>query len=150
MTPFDESAAAMERAIEFLRQQARDHAEFMHEMQRRRTADYKARGDLDADYRSDVTPEKTIYWEHAEALSALRPFLGDGWQGISTAPNGTMMLCSMSPLIEARDWCWVDWIADGEPRLFPKRKPTHWMPLPTPPDSGKEGWHERSNFLRLV
>lgn len=57
------------------------------------------------------------------------------WQPIETVPNGTMVLfANMSPSIEARDWCFVGWMASG--RLCGHRmdKPTHWMPLPPPPE----------------
>lgn len=46
----------------FLQNEARDHVEFCNAMQARRTAEYKARGDADADYRGLSGIEETKYW----------------------------------------------------------------------------------------
>jgi len=58
------------------------------------------------------------------------------WQPIATAPQGAMiLLCSMEAE-HARDWCYVDWIVEGKPCSGVRRAtPTHWMPLPAPPES---------------
>jgi hypothetical protein len=54
------------------------------------------------------------------------------WQPIETAPDGTLLLCSMKAT-ELKDAFFVDWIVDGKLRLHPHLKPTHWMYLPEPP-----------------
>lgn len=46
----------------FLEHEARDHVKFCNDMQDRRTAEYKARGDNDADYRHLSGMEETKYW----------------------------------------------------------------------------------------
>lgn len=62
------------------------------------------------------------------------------WKPIHTAPRGAMVLfCSMSPTIQARDWCWVDWISDRGMMLRPNGLATHWMPLPAPPTDVASG-----------
>ena len=58
------------------------------------------------------------------------------WQPIESAPNGTMVLfANMSPRIQASEWCFVAWMADGKLCGHRMDKPTHWMPLPTPPEA---------------
>jgi hypothetical protein len=60
----------------------------------------------------------------------------DAWLPIATAPRGVMLLfCSMNPMVQARDWCWVDWISDRGMMLRPGGLVTHWMPLPAPPSA---------------
>lgn len=60
------------------------------------------------------------------------------WQPIETAPTGTLVLfCSMTA-DRASEWCYVDWIVDGRLCDDPRRPPpTHWMPLPPPPDASR-------------
>lgn len=52
------------------------------------------------------------------------------WQPIETAPNGTLIL--YFPRINGRNA--LEWMVkvDYHPVHYP-RKPTHWMPLPSPP-----------------
>jgi len=58
------------------------------------------------------------------------------WQPIESAPNGTMVLfANMSPRIQASEWCFVAWMADGKLCGHRMDKPTHWMHLPTPPEA---------------
>jgi hypothetical protein len=72
----------------------------------------------------------------ADDLDALLSAYPDnaGWRDIATAPEGCMMLmCSMTATA-AREWAFVDWLAQGKLILHPYRSPTHWMPLPAPPE----------------
>jgi len=56
------------------------------------------------------------------------------WRPIESAPNGTMVLfANMSPRIQASEWCFVGWMAGGKLCGHRMEKPTHWMPLPSPP-----------------
>jgi len=58
------------------------------------------------------------------------------WQPIESAPNGTMVLfANMSPRIQASEWCFVAWMADGKLCGHRMDKPTHWMQLPKPPEA---------------
>lgn len=82
-------------------------------------------------YRQDrlEAQRKTI----ADAEAALSAAKDGGWQDIGTAPEGTMILCANMNAREARDWCFVAWMADGKVCGHRMDKPTHWQPLPNPP-----------------
>lgn len=67
------------------------------------------------------------------ARAALSEAKVGGWQDISTAPEGTMILCANMNAREARDWCFVAWMAGGKVCGHRMDKPTHWQPLPNPP-----------------
>lgn len=67
------------------------------------------------------------------ARAALSEAKAGGWQDISTAPEGTMILCANMNAREARDWCFVAWMAGGKVCGHRMDKPTHWQPLPAPP-----------------
>lgn len=82
-----------------------------------------------------VSQRKTI----AEAEAALTAAKAGGWQDISTAPEGTMILCANMNAREARDWCFVAWMAGGKVCGYRMDKPTHWQPLPAPPAQRGEG-----------
>ena len=58
------------------------------------------------------------------------------WQQIETAPLGTMCLFCDMKATEVPKWAFVDWFGGARDRLMlqPKRNPTHWMPLPEPPE----------------
>jgi len=57
------------------------------------------------------------------------------WQPIATAPSGTVILCCAMASTEVRTLFYVDWIVDGKLCYDRSRpKPTHWMPLPSPPE----------------
>lgn len=70
-----------------------------------------------------------------------------GWRDIESAPkDGTRILvsCVYDVQGEAYSWEWVDWWGGDEGQEhwldFPKQipapfPPTHWMPLPTPPEA---------------
>jgi hypothetical protein len=68
-----------------------------------------------------------------EAALAVPPVPTAGWQEMSTAPDGTMILICDMTSTEARDWCFVDWLVRGLLIAHPLRHATHWMPLPSPP-----------------
>jgi hypothetical protein len=74
-----------------------------------------------------------------EARAALSAAKAGGWQDISTAPEGTMILCANMNAREARDWCFVAWIAGGKVCGHRMDKPTHWRPLPNPPKEQSAG-----------
>ena len=69
------------------------------------------------------------------------------WQPIETAPkDGTVFLgyklgqfreCYKVPRDDCDMWCFGG--VSGADDLFPNIKPTHWMPLPTPPKRSIEG-----------
>lgn len=69
------------------------------------------------------------------------------WQPIETAPkDGTVFLgyklgqfreCYKVPRDDCDMWCFGG--VSGADDLFPNIKPTHWMPLPTPPKRSMEG-----------
>lgn len=143
MTPFDESAAveAMARAI--FEQAAMDSHIIVSPWQGQDRAEFRRQA--------------------KSALSALRPFLGDGWRTMESAPkDGTwidlwtarhfetgqperMAGCRWGHPIWHRKFgpfpddvpdgfeCWVDGMCHGV------ADPSHWRPLPAQPDSGKEG-----------
>ena len=73
----------------------------------------------------------------AKSLANIRAALSEakagGWQDISTAPDGTMILCANMNAREARDWCFVAWLVGGKVCGHRMDKPTHWQPLPAPP-----------------
>lgn len=84
------------------------------------------------------------------ALSALRPFLGDGWRTMESAPkDGTPVLLfarhinATAPVLvvghyngEEFGWIAVSFVPHGPMQIVPRA----WQPLPDfPPDSGKEG-----------
>lgn len=77
--------------------------------------------------------------ELAQARAALSEAKAGGWQDISTAPDGTMILCANMNAREARDWCFVAWMAGGKVCGYRMDKPTHWQPLPAPPAQRGEG-----------
>jgi hypothetical protein len=52
----------------FLENEAQAHLEFCNDMQDRRTAKYKARGDADADYRHLSGIQETKYWPFIEIV----------------------------------------------------------------------------------
>lgn len=58
----------------WLLEEAVSHAKFSNLMQERRTADYKARGDADADYRG-MEPAQTKQWAFASTLCHIREYL---------------------------------------------------------------------------
>ena len=53
-----------------------------------------------------------------------------GWQPIETVPSGDVIL--YYPKQTGRN-ALSEWIRTGTPADTPRRKPTHWMPLPKPP-----------------
>lgn len=53
------------------------------------------------------------------------------WQPIETAPKGELLL--YFPKVEARFPLWP-MIRVGSIANYPYRKPSHWMPLPEPPN----------------
>lgn len=56
------------------------------------------------------------------------------WQKIKTAPrDGTLVLVgdSRAVMVARFDWKYVEWIS--VPGAWVQR-PTHWMPLPPPPE----------------
>ena len=69
------------------------------------------------------------------------------WRDIETAPkDGTVFLgyklgqfreCYKVPRDDCDMWCFGG--GSGADDLFPNIKPTHWMPLPTPPKRSMEG-----------
>lgn len=69
----------------WLLKEAEDHAAFVTQMQERRTAEYKARGDLDAEYRG-ITPAETQQWAFASIVSKTRAALIAAYQ--ARAQNG--------------------------------------------------------------
>ena len=81
------------------------------------------------------------------------------WQPISTAPkDGTVFLgyklgqfreCYKVPRDDCDMWCFGG--VSGADDLFPNIKPTHWMPLPTPPKRSMEGVQETTlNDLKKI
>lgn len=99
--------------------------------------------DLDAAYR---TPEdgpsitSALLLEAADALAALaQRSVGQGWQPIETAPSGPVLVAwSHQPTwvpqsaYRRADGEWTE--ADGDGRAM-YSTPTHWMPLPSPPEA---------------
>lgn len=75
----------------------------------------------------------------SDARAALSEAKAGGWQDISTAPEGTMILCANMNAREAREWCFVAWMAGGKVCGHRMDKPTHWQPLPAPPAQRGEG-----------
>ena len=67
-----------------------------------------------------------------------------GWRAIDTAPkDGTAVLVSEGRFCYCVEWNEeFDWWAVDDNKLGPFRlrgqAPTHWMPLPPPPDAAKE------------
>lgn len=55
---------------DFLRLEAEGHVKFCNEMQARRTLEYQARGDVDADYRGLSGVEETKYWPFIKIVEA--------------------------------------------------------------------------------
>lgn len=55
----------------FLENEARDHLQFVNAMQARRTAEYKARGDADADYRGLSGIAQTKYWPFIQIVDRI-------------------------------------------------------------------------------
>jgi hypothetical protein len=55
-----------------LLEEATQHSDFTKLMQARRTAEYRERGDTDADYRG-MEPEETIYWNMLIRLTHAAP-----------------------------------------------------------------------------
>lgn len=60
-----------------------------------------------------------------------------GWEPISTAPQGVRVLLYSD---EDGDYEFVGELKDGT-MFF--RDPTHWMPLPPPPNNCLWGWSEK-------
>lgn len=75
MTPDEPEARETPKEMDeidlWLREQAKSHSNFTKSMQARRTAEYVARGDVDADYRG-IEAEDTNYWKAADTISTLR------------------------------------------------------------------------------
>ena len=89
---------------------------------------------VDGDYTMvDVPDLRALLADLDEARAALSAAKAGGWQDISTAPEGTMILCANMNAREARDWCFVAWMAGGKVCGHRMDKPTHWQPLPAPP-----------------
>lgn len=67
----------------------------------------------------------------------------DDWQPIETAPTDEKRVLLFNPDEEYGGWCFQigafyealgGWQYDGQhPRYSNAHKPTHWMPLPSPP-----------------
>lgn len=57
-----------------------------------------------------------------------------GWRPIADAPQGAILLMCDMNAAEARNWAYVDWVVGG--KCFGNRAhtPTHWHPLPAPPE----------------
>lgn len=60
----------------------------------------------------------------------------DDWLSIETAPkDGTEFLAFGPHGRVITHWMREDYFRDGQPaRWFPANNPTHWMPLPVPPN----------------
>jgi hypothetical protein len=72
--------------------------------------------------------------------SSIRTDGNAGWQPIETAPkDGTDMLVYQNGCFDVASVWWIDDNGDavwfnGDVVVYP----THWMPLPDPPDDGEE------------
>lgn len=104
-------------------------------------------------------PTKSDLAEVADAILNLAPVggRGEGWRPIETAPKDALLLLwgTLEPHPEDKDlyanldvprrvvgsWCDIDeaWSVAGSTWLGPWFKPTHWRPLPPPPEEQKEG-----------
>jgi hypothetical protein len=88
-------------------------------------------------YPSKLNKTATLLYQAADMLEA------EGWQPIETAPkDGTRVVfyesgkkVKMGEHIRPEDgWCVVGWkCTNGN-----FHRPTHWMPLPTPPNTGEK------------
>ena len=56
-----------------------------------------------------------------------------GWQPISTAPKGLLILYHPPVFKEGRGLTHQEWIVVDRKDHAPHRPATHWMPLPEPP-----------------
>lgn len=75
LTPSDEMVDGLTTLKAFLENEARGHVKFVNDMQARRTADYKARGDTDADYRGLSGIEETKYWPFIKIIDHIQAAL---------------------------------------------------------------------------
>ncbi|EMX8720891.1 TPA: DUF551 domain-containing protein [Pseudomonas aeruginosa] len=55
------------------------------------------------------------------------------WKPIETAPQGTLVLMCNMKAKDVRGWAFVDWVVNGKCCGNRFHEPTHWMPLPEPP-----------------
>ena len=59
------------------------------------------------------------------------------WQPIETAPEGKTMFVAISIRKDYISDPWCVWYENGDFIRWPhKFNPTHWMPLPSPPEAG--------------
>ncbi len=68
--------------------------------------------------------------------------LGEGWRTMESAPrDGTLVLAHhpewRRPYLCEWDAAWNNWWTEGGHGHAPKPQPTHWMPLPIPPEPTK-------------
>lgn len=105
--------------------------------------------------RSEVRGNVTTEQDMRDAYRAILPLINAGtqqqWQSIESAPkDGTRILVYLRPLpqhaemhVDAQhSWCdkahWTNYNGGGWVH-YQLGIPTHWMPLPTPPESKVEG-----------
>lgn len=84
--PHSNDMTALADVETWLRAEAKSHAEFVTKMQDARTADYKARGDVDADYRG-MKPEETTQWRLAEIIRSELSRRATAAEGVDAARN---------------------------------------------------------------
>ena len=56
------------------------------------------------------------------------------WRPIETVPQGVIVLMCNMKAGEVRNWAFVDWMVDGKCCGNRFHEPTHWQPLPAPPN----------------
>jgi hypothetical protein len=57
------------------------------------------------------------------------------WQPIETAPKKGEVILYWPKVIKPRGSVLYEMIQIGHPHGTPNRPPTHWMPLPSPPEA---------------
>lgn len=80
----------------------------------------------------EANKDKIMFHEsHRWAWDAAKP----KWKPIETAIKDHRPILTFDPTEDEEDRIWINYWYNGE--WFESKNPTHWMPLPSPPEEDK-------------